>query len=102
MKRRSIMTVKNQRKGISGALNAVPFSWVFAGIIVVLGAAFWYMSGSEAGVQAPSVYTADEIEHARPFRAVHEMTGSRPIRFLPKDQPQPKIASWSATRARRR
>ncbi len=88
------MTVKAHKKGatgIHGALNAVPFSWLFAAIVVLLGGAFWYMSGSETGVQAPIVYTADEIAHARPFRAVHEMTGSRPIRFLPKDQPQPRI-----------
>lgn len=86
------MTIRKQRKGIPGALNAVPFSWVFAGIVVVLGATFWYMSGSEPAAQPPIVYTTEEIAHKSPFRAVHEMGGSVPIRFLPKDQPQPKIA----------
>lgn len=88
------MAVKAQKKGISGffaALNALPFSWVFAGIIVLLGGGYWYMSGSELEAQAPIVYSADEIAHARPFRAIHEMGGSVPIPFLPKDQPQPKI-----------
>ena len=88
------MAVKAQRKGISGligALNALPFSWVFAGIVVLLGGAYWYMSGSEPEAQMPIVYTADEIAHTLPFRAIHEMGGSVPIPFLPADQPQPKI-----------
>lgn len=88
------MAVKTQRKAISGligALNALPFSWVFAGIVVLLGGAFWYMSGGEPEAQTPIVYTADEIAHTMPFRAIHEMGGSVPIPFLPKDQPQPKI-----------
>ena len=85
------MVVRAQSKGISGALNAVPVSLVLAAIIVLVGGAFWYMSGSEPGAQTPIVYSADQIAHARPFRAIHEMGGSVPIRFLPKDQPQPKI-----------
>lgn len=88
------MAVKTQRKGISGligALNALPFSWVFAGIVVLLGGTFWYMSGGEPEAQTPIVYTADEIAHTMPFRAIHEMGGSVPIPFLPADKPQPKI-----------
>ena len=88
------MAVKSQKKpafGMFGALNALPFSWVFAGIVVLLGGAFWYMSGGEPGAQRPIVYSADEIAHARPFRAVHEMGGNVPVPFLPKDKPQPKI-----------
>ncbi len=88
------MAVKTQKKDVAGfvaTLNALPFSWVFAGIVVLLGAAFWYMSGGQPEAQTPIVYTADEIAHTRPFRAIHEMGGSVPIPFLPADQPQPKI-----------
>jgi hypothetical protein len=88
------MAVKPQKYSLSriaGGLNALPFSWVFAGIVVLLGGAFWYMSGGQPQAQTPIAYTADEIVHARPFRAVHEMGGSVPIPYLPTDQPQPKI-----------
>lgn len=88
------MTVKTQKKGVPGfatKLNALPFSWIFAGIVVLLGGAFWYMSGGEPKAQMPIVYTADEIAHTRPFRAIHEMGGGVPIPFLAADQPQPKI-----------
>lgn len=88
------MAVKVQKKGVSGflgTLNALPFSWVFAGIVVLLGGAYWYMSSSEPEAQVPIVYSADEIAHTRPFRAIHEMGGSVPIPFLPKEGPQPKI-----------
>lgn len=88
------MDVKSQTKDVSGflaALNALPFSWVLAGMAVLLGGGFWYMSGSEPAAQAPILYTAEEIAHSKPFRAIHEMSGSVPIPFLPKDGPQPKI-----------
>lgn len=88
------MAVKAQKKsgsGFIGTLNALPFSWLFAGTIVLLGGAFWYMNSSEPAAEAPIVYSADEIAHTRPFRAIHEMGGSVPIPFLPAGQPQPKI-----------
>lgn len=88
------MSAKVQKSSVSriaGGLNAFPFLWVFAGIIVLLGGVFWYLSAGEPEAQTPIVYTADEIAHTRPFRAVHEMGGSVPIPFLPADQPQPKI-----------
>ncbi len=88
------MTVKTHKKGISALLqklNNLPFSQVFAGIVVLLGGGFWYINGSEPPAQVPTVYTADEIAHIRPFRAIHEMGGSVQIPFLPADRPQPKI-----------
>jgi hypothetical protein len=88
------MIAKTQKKGISGfieKLNNLPFSWLFAGIVVLLGGGLWYINGSEPQAQTPIVYTSDEIAHTIPFRAVHEMGGSVPIPFLPKDGPQPKI-----------
>jgi hypothetical protein len=88
------MAVKAQKKGVSGfveRLNAIPFSWLFAGTIVLLGGGLWYMNASEPAAQVPIAYSADEIAHARPFRAIHEMGGNVPIPFLPADQPQPKI-----------
>jgi len=78
--------------GFAAKINALPFSWVFAGIVVLLAGAVWYMSGDEPQAQMPIVYSADEIAHTRPFRAVHEMRGGPPIPFLPAAQPQPKIA----------
>ncbi len=83
---------KKSETGISGALTTLPFSWLFAGIAVLLAGAYWYVSSGEPAVQAPIVYSEDEIAHTRPFRAVHEMGGSVPIPFLPADRPQPKIA----------
>ncbi len=65
---------------------------MFAGIAVLLAGAYWYTSSGESPDQGPIAYTEDEIAHARPFRAVHEMGGSVPIPFLPTDRPQPKIA----------
>lgn len=84
------MAVK-EKKGVAGTLNRVPFSWLFAGVVVLLGGAFWYMGSAEPAPQPPIEYTADEIAHTRPFRAVHEMGAGRPISFLPPDRPQPKI-----------
>lgn len=85
-------TPKKRTDGIASKLNALPLSWVVAGVVVLLAGAIWYMSSSEPQAQMPVVYSADEIAHKRPFRAVHEMGGSVPIPFLPAAQPQPKIA----------
>jgi len=69
----------------------IPFSWVFGGLIVVLIGGYVYLSNAEPAPEPPLQYAAADVSYQKPFRAVHEMGGSPPIRFLPKDQPQPKI-----------
>jgi len=89
------MAVTKSKKpavGFAGKLNALPFSWILAGAVVLLAGGIWYVSTSEPQAQMPIVYSADEIAHNRPFRAVHEMRGGPPIPFLPPAQLQPKIA----------
>jgi hypothetical protein len=69
----------------------IPFSWVFGGLIVVLIGGYVYLTNAEPASQPPLQYAAADVSYEKPFRAVHEMGGGPPIRFLPKDQPQPKI-----------
>lgn len=68
----------------------VPFWMVAAGVLVVIGGAYFYLSNLSAG-PATIDYAEEEVVRDKPFRAIHEMEGGAPIPFLPKDQPQPTI-----------
>ena len=61
---------------------------------LLLIAATWYMIGGGGSVTANFEYTADDIVTDQPMVVGHEMGGATLdlIPFLPKEDPQPKIA----------
>lgn len=59
--------------------------------IALLGSAVWLSLGG-GNANADFDYRAEDIVYDEPFQAVHEMAGGPPIPFLPKGEPQPRIA----------
>ncbi len=70
--------------------KAVPFWMVIAGLLTVLGGAYFYLFG-EPEAYEPLKYSEDQVVRKKPIHAIHEMGGGPPIPFLAKDKPQPKI-----------
>ena len=67
---------------------------VLAGIGIILIGLTWYFIADPGSVQASFKYSEADVVYSQPIQAVHEMSGSGldTIPFLPKDDPQPKIA----------
>ena len=62
-----------------------------AGILLLAGAFYLYMSGQQTA-PASIAYTEADVSHEGPFIAQHEMGEGPPIPFLPAGDAQPHVA----------
>ena len=62
------------------------------GGIVLLVAVGWMLWDNRQARAAVFDFSAADVANDQPLHAVHEMGGGSPIPFLPKGDPQPKIA----------
>lgn len=77
---------RNQKRKLTSGI------FIVSGLLLATGV--WYLEASSTLAKASSDYSAEDIVYGQAYHAVHEMNGSSmsSIPFLPKDQPQPKIA----------
>lgn len=68
------------------------YGLMLMGTLVIIGAVVGGRAGQTA--QAANAIAPEDIVYGQPLHAIHEMTGPSlsSVPFLPKDQPQPKIA----------
>lgn len=69
----------------------IPIVLLLAGVLLVGASVYGYAAGSTAADTSRS-YRPEDVAEAQPILAVHEMAEGPPIPFLPRSQPQPKIA----------
>ncbi|MFQ5466519.1 MAG: DUF1573 domain-containing protein [Kiloniellaceae bacterium] len=88
------MASKANRKSTSARKSkkrTTPILWGLAVALLVAGGAYYLLDTTDVSAKGALTYTAADIAHNKPFRAIHEMRAGPPIPFLPSGQPQPKI-----------
>lgn len=83
--RRALRLQQAQRRRITA-------SGAIMGGILLLAAVGWMLWNNRQASSAVFDFSAEDVANDQPLHAVHEMGEGPPIPFLPKGDPQPKIA----------
>ncbi len=69
---------------------AIPIIVLGGALLIAAGGWLWW--NGRLQTQAAFDYNPQDISYDQPLHAVHEMNAGPPIPFLPKSEPQPRIA----------